>query len=117
MISNHIPMFTNHASCSEKGYDPDWWHPQELAGRARNWSHTPEADLARSICSDCPAKRECRSYALQYFNLTGIWGGMDRLERHAMQTALKMKPIDWLSTYDSSVFRITEVREKNGTEA
>lgn len=117
MIDNHLPMFTNHSSCSEEGYDPDWWHPQELAGRGRKWSHTPEAELARSICHDCPAKRECRSYALQYFNLTGIWGGMDRLERHAMQTALKMKPIDWLSTYESSVYSVPHERTDNGTEA
>ena len=115
MFDNHIPMFTNEALCSDKGYNPDWWHPQELAGRGRKWSHTPEADLARSICSSCPAKQECRSYALQYFNLTGIWGGMDRLERHAMQVALKMTPIDWLSTYESSVFSVPHERANNGT--
>ena len=114
MFDNHLPMFTNQASCSEKGYDPDWWHPQELAGRGRKWSYTPEANLARSICSSCPAKQECRSYALQYFNLTGIWGGMDRLERHAMQTALNMTPIDWLSTYESSVFSVPHERNNNG---
>ena len=99
-------MFTNEALCSDKGYNPDWWHPQELAGRGRKWSHTPEATLARSICSACPAKQECKYYALQYFNLTGIWGGMDRLERHAAQVALGMEPIDWLSTYKSSVFSV-----------
>ena len=106
MIDNHLPVFTKHASCSEKGYDPDWWHPQELAGRQRNWSHTPEAELARSICSACPAKFECRSYALQYFNLTGIWGGMDRLERHAMQKALGMNPTNWTDTYESAVYSV-----------
>lgn len=103
MIDVHMPRFTNRSSCSEQGYDPDWWHPQELAGRGRKWSHTPEAELARSICSDCPALQECKKYALQYFNLTGIWGGMDRLERHAMQKASNMNPINWESTYETAV--------------
>ena len=117
MNDNHLPMLTNHQSCAEKGYDPEWWHPQELSGRQRNWSHTPEAELARSICSTCPAKQECRSYALKYFNLTGIWGGMDRLERHAMQKALGSTPIDWLSTYDSSVFSVPHERNNDGARA
>jgi hypothetical protein len=117
MIDNHIPMFTNEALCADKGYDPDWWHPQELSGRSRNWSHTPEATLARDICSVCPAKRECRAYALQYFNLTGIWGGMDRLERHAMQKGLRLNPINWTDTYESSVLSVPHERTKNGTEA
>ena len=106
MFDNHLPMFTNQALCTDKGYNPEWWHPQELAGINRNWSHTPEATLARSICSVCPAKQECRTYALKYFNLSGIWGGMDRLERHAMQKGLNMEPIDWISTYKSSVFSV-----------
>jgi WhiB family redox-sensing transcriptional regulator len=113
VFNNHIPMFTNQASCFDKGYDPDWWHPQELAGKGRKWSHTPEAELARSICHSCPAKRECRSYALQYFNLTGIWGGMDRLERHAMQVALNMNPINWTDTYESAVYTVPHQRRED----
>ena len=114
MIDNHSPMFTNTQSCADKGYDPEWWHPQELAGRGRRWSHTPEAELARSICNNCPAKRECRAYALKYANLTGIWGGMDRLERHAMQDALKMRTIEWTSTYESAVFSVPHEMNDNG---
>jgi len=113
MIDNHIPMFTGKALCADEAYDPDLWHPQELAGRGRKWSHTPEAILARSICSVCPAKQECRSYALQYFNLTGIWGGMDRLERHAMQVALKMTPMNWTDTYESAVFAVLHQRRED----
>jgi len=113
MTDNHIPMFTSKALCADEAYDPDLWHPQELAGRGRKWSHTPEATLARSICSVCPAKQECRSYALQYFNLTGIWGGMDRLERHTMQKALNILPIDWLSTYESSVYSVPHSKKED----
>jgi len=113
MFDNHIPMFTNEALCADKGYNPDWWHPQELAGKGRKWSHTPEAELARSICHSCPAKKECRSYALQYFNLTGIWAGMDRLERHAAQVALGMNPINWTDTYESAVYAVPHQRREN----
>jgi hypothetical protein len=106
MIDNHIPMFVGQALCADKAYDPDLWHPQELSGINRNWSHTPDAELARSICSVCPAKQECRDYSLKYSGLSGIWAGMDRIERHAMQTALNMEPIDWISTYKSSVYSV-----------
>lgn len=116
MFDNHIPMFTNQQLCADKDYDPDWWHPQELAGRGRNWSHTPEAEKARSICSACPAKFECRSYALQYFNLTGIWGGMDRLERHAMQVALGITPMNWTDTFDSAVFSVPHNKKEDYDE-
>jgi hypothetical protein len=100
-------MFVEQALCADKAYDPDLWHPQELSGKGRKWSHTPKATLARSICSVCPALRECRSYALQYFNLTGIWGGMDRLERQATQVILEITPINWTDTYKSSVFSVS----------
>jgi hypothetical protein len=106
MIDNHLPMFVEQALCADKVYDPDLWHPQELAGINRNWSHTPDAELARSICSVCPAKQECKEYSLKYSGLSGIWAGMDRIERHAMQTALNMEPIDWISTYKSSVYSV-----------
>ena len=113
MFDNHIPMFTEKALCADEAYDPDLWHPQELAGRGRQWSHTPEATLARSICSVCPAKFECRSYALQYFNLTGIWGGMDRLERHAMQKGLNLTPTNWTDTYESAVYTVPHIKEND----
>lgn len=106
MIENHLPMFTKQASCFDKEYDPEWWHPQELAGNGRKWSHTPNATLARSICHACPAKQECKDYSLRYSNLTGIWAGLDRIERHSMQVALDITPIDWLSTYESAVYRV-----------
>jgi hypothetical protein len=114
MFDNYIPMFVGKALCADKAYDPDLWHPQELAGRHRKWSYTPDATLARSICSVCPAKIECRSYALQYFNLSGIWGGMDRLERHAMQEALGMTPLNWTDTYNSSLSSVPPERTNNG---
>jgi hypothetical protein len=106
MIDNHMPMFTNETLCADKGYDADWWHPKELAGRGRMWSKTPEANLARSICGACPAKQECLTYALKYCNLTGIWGGTDRLERHAMQVTLNIIPINWTDTFESAVYSI-----------
>lgn len=105
MSENHMPRFINESSCTDKGYDPDWWHPQELAGRGRKWSHTPEAELARSICLDCPALKECEEYSMKYSNLTGIWAGIDRIERHAKQDEQGTPVIDWMSTWNSNMFR------------
>lgn len=102
MFNNAIPMFTNRALCADQEYEPDWWHPQEVGGNARRWSHTPDAKTARSICSACPALQECGEYSLKYYNLAGIWGGMDRIERRMRQEALGLSPENWTDTWNSS---------------
>lgn len=105
MIDNHMPMFVNEASCYDKEYDPELWHPEEVGGRGNRWAHTPEAELARSICHSCPARVECKEYALKYSGLTGIWAGMDRVERTEMQRRLKIRTILWTDSFESAVHR------------
>ena len=77
------------ASCVQ--YDPEWWFPIEIGGSS-TWSRTPEAMKAREICATCPAFDECRDYSLRFDSIHGIWAGLDRHERYALQKKLGIKP-------------------------
>ena len=103
MIDNHMPDFKEKALCSE--HDPDLWFPEERSGNNKLWSRTPEAMKARKICSECPAMMECRNYALAYSGLSGIWGGLDIIERDNLQKKLGITPLFILDTYKSFPFR------------
>lgn len=102
MFDNHFPQFKEKASCAE--HPAEWWFPDEVGGKSKAWSHTPDAMKARAICEDCPALMECRNYALAYSGLAGIWGGLDRQERDTLQKKLGITPIFMMDTYDSNVF-------------
>lgn len=104
MIDNHFPSFEERASCQD--YPAEWWFPEEVGGKSKAWSRTPNAMKARDICKECPALMECRNYALAYSGLSGIWGGLDHQERQALQTKLGITPIFMLDTYDSNVFAL-----------
>jgi WhiB family redox-sensing transcriptional regulator len=103
MNSHHFPIFENRGSCAD--YPAEWWFPLEVAGTSRQWSRTPDAMKARSICAECPALMECRNYALAYSGLAGIWGGLDHQERRDLQEKLGVTPLFMMDTYDSSFFR------------
>lgn len=103
-LSNHNPNFSTYGDCSNEQYDPDWWFPQEKAGN-RNWTRTYEANAARNVCKTCPLLQECRDYSLQYSNLYGIWGGLDKYERHDIQKELNMVVTPFEFSYVSSNWR------------
>jgi len=42
---------------------------------------------AKSICSVCPVKGPCLSYAMQIREPYGIWGGLTEAERHQVMAA------------------------------
>lgn len=103
MIDNHMPVLSEPALCAD--YPADWWFPQEVAGTSKQWSRTPDAMKARSICKECPAKEECLNYALAYSGLAGIWGGLDYQERRVIQNKLGITPIFMIDTYDSRFYK------------
>ena len=41
---------------------------------------------AKAICSTCPVKRPCLDYALRIREPHGIWGGLNEVERRALQS-------------------------------
>jgi hypothetical protein len=38
-------------------------------------------DYAKSICAECPVKKECLKYGL-FYDLYGVWGGTTEKDRH-----------------------------------
>lgn len=103
-MTSHFPILTERAACMD--YPAEWWFPEEVSGRSRAWSHTPDATNARTICANCPAQQECRNYALAYSGLAGIWGGLDYQERRELQDRLGITPIFMTDTYKSTVFAL-----------
>lgn len=96
-MSELVPEFEGDTLCSTIGLNPDIWFDYEVP-RGGKATSNESTELARKVCYACPAMRECRDYAMQYFNLYGIWGGLDHIERSNMQRALGRTPIDFNST-------------------
>ena len=53
-----------------------------------------DADTAKRICSGCPVRRDCLTYALRSNERDGIWGGMSGRERRKLTVAaITNKPL------------------------
>jgi WhiB family redox-sensing transcriptional regulator len=57
------------AAC--RGVDPEIFYP----------ASDEEADVAKSICAQCPARQTCLEYALACRERDGVWGGATEKER------------------------------------
>lgn len=42
-------------------------------------------DLPKSICAECPVRRECLEFALRTRQPAGVWGGYTETERAGME--------------------------------
>jgi WhiB family redox-sensing transcriptional regulator len=108
-MSNSIyPDFEREASCASGVLHPDIWFDYEVT-RGGSIQHTDSSKLAKKICYECPALRECRAYAMQYNNLWGIWGGLDHIERSRIQKANKLRTVDFILSYPSPTQPLREV--------
>lgn len=111
MILNDLPVFSKHPSCAD-ALEPDMWFPEEKSGKSgRGWSHTPSAELARSICRGCEAFDECKRYALQFQDLAGIWADQDRHERYAEQLERGIQPRPVFNTIVTHTRKVLDARE------
>jgi WhiB family redox-sensing transcriptional regulator len=100
-MSDMYASFQNTAACAS--HDPELWFPQEKSG-TRNWTRTPDAIRARTICASCPARQECLEYSLKYTGLYGIWAGLDWYERREIQEKEQIETTEWVSTFTFSQF-------------
>lgn len=80
-------MFENHASCADS-HNPEMWFPPDEDGYGIR--DAGASDFARTICDSCEARQECLEYALQYYDLFGIWGGKDFKQRREISRALNL---------------------------
>lgn len=44
---------------------------------------------AEAICNLCEVKMECLKYAIQTFQLYGVWGGLSERKRRAIRRAIR----------------------------
>ena len=40
---------------------------------------------AKAICRGCPARDACLAYALEHFEMSGVWGGCSERERRRLR--------------------------------
>ena len=59
-----------------RNYDPELWWPNGATG-----DEAIKAELAKSICQQCPVKLDCLSYAIEHRQFFGIWGATTEEER------------------------------------
>lgn len=52
-----------------------------------------QANQAREICTRCPVRAQCLSYAVAADEPYGIWGGLDTDERRLLRRRLKRRDL------------------------
>ncbi|MEV6315757.1 WhiB family transcriptional regulator [Streptomyces sp. NPDC051776] len=67
------------AACRDE--DPELFFPIGTTGPAA----TRQAELAKGVCNHCPVQQECLEWALENNQDSGVWGGMDEMERRALR--------------------------------
>ena len=89
-LDTGLPNFSQKGNCTL--FDPEmWFMPDDSesgwsrANRLSMWRRTPEYKQAKELCGACPIRQECLDYSLKYFDLHGIWGGLDDRERRMLQ--------------------------------
>jgi len=65
-----------HANC--KGINPNLFHPEQ-GGSGR------DVDAAKAVCSVCTVRQECLDYALDNYEMFGIWGGTSERQRRRIR--------------------------------
>jgi hypothetical protein len=61
------------------GHDPELWFPVKSDGGGN----------AVRICSACPVRLDCLSWAIGHNERDGIWGGVSARKRQRMRTELR----------------------------
>ena len=64
------------AAC--RGMDSTWFFPPD---REQAKARSSRLAKAKAVCARCPAKAECRDFALDNGELFGVWGGLSEDDR------------------------------------
>jgi WhiB family redox-sensing transcriptional regulator len=92
-LSNYPEFLIAEPPCSQT--DPEAFFAQEIydaSGKVLGARYYNEAG-AKAICNSCPLITECLSYAMEYKDLLGIWGGTTEHERSNMRRRLNRRAI------------------------
>ena len=80
------PAWTTRAACT-----PDNAHLFIPTGREGPHQQAAREHAARTICSTCPARPACLTYALTLYRPEGIWAGHTEPELRAIRRAQRKK--------------------------
>jgi len=67
------------AACREVD-DPELFFPVGNSGPALN-----QIEKAKEFCNRCEAREECLTFALEYNQDSGVWGGLSEYERRGIR--------------------------------
>lgn len=67
---------------------PDFFYPEDYFEQA---TRKIAEDVAKQLCSSCPLKALCASYAVLAQEDYGIWGGTNAKERRERRLSLRSK--------------------------
>lgn len=74
------PAWLESAACRAPGANPDAWFPDD--------DDTAAIEAAKAACRACPVRLLCLARALALGEVRhGVWGGLDRWERRAVNRA------------------------------
>lgn len=72
--------------------DPDMFFPVDhLDGIISKFEYYSNERQAKEVCSKCPYKLQCLSFALDRSDVQGIWGGTTTRERAAIRRGRGVK--------------------------
>lgn len=62
--------------------DPDAWFPEKSFDGLPGYQGLHRENGAKELClSSCEVILHCRAYALKHHEMSGVWGGMNYLDR------------------------------------
>jgi WhiB family transcriptional regulator, redox-sensing transcriptional regulator len=70
----------DYAACG--GQDPDLFFPVSTSGASLT-----DVEAAKRVCQRCPVSAPCLRWALEFRQVSGIWGGTTEEERRALRRA------------------------------
>lgn len=114
------PEWVQYARCGGDP-DPDRFFPDadrdesDLAGlteRQRRTVRRKRREAVRAFCNGCRVQQECLNYALANDEPVGVWGGLTRQERDALQRDAHVAPDTVTDVTDE---QLTEAAYKHET--
>ncbi len=75
-----VSTWRDHAAC--KGTFGELFYPP-LQGERRSERRLRE-ERAKRVCARCPVRVECLDQALRTKEITGVWGGLNEVERRGL---------------------------------
>lgn len=78
------PLPPKGGNCTD--HDTKWWFPP----KAQNRQDIENSKTAVALCRECPIRKECLEYAMNW-EAYGIWGGFTERQRDAIRKSVGIR--------------------------